>query len=137
MEEAGDMAALAIPFAAGSAVGQFATRLSEPVSWAIPGIILGLITLFLPFLLSHHRARLRYGFLFFLLGLLSLHIHSLNRLSLCKTNHYYIDNLHYPNMLYYCYLKSLLLLYLYQFHLYLAYMIQFHLILNHILIVIL
>ena len=68
MEEAGDMAALAIPFAAGSAAGQFATRLSEPVSWAIPGIILGLITLFLPFLLSHHRARLRYGFLFFLLG---------------------------------------------------------------------
>ncbi|MBQ3723100.1 MAG: ComEC/Rec2 family competence protein [Bacteroidales bacterium] len=68
MDEAGDMAALAIPFAAGSAAGQLATRVSGPVSWFLPGIVLGFVTLLFPFLFSGRRPRLRYGVLFFLLG---------------------------------------------------------------------
>ena len=68
MDEAGDMAALAIPFAAGSAAGYFAARLPGPVSWVLPGALLGAVAALLPLLRSVRRPAPGYGLLFFLLG---------------------------------------------------------------------
>ena len=69
MDEAGDMAALAIPFAAGAAAGYFATGLGSPaVSWVLPGALLGAVAALFPFLLSSRRRGPGYGILFFLLG---------------------------------------------------------------------
>ncbi len=68
MDEAGDMAALAIPFAAGSAAGTFAARLPGPVSWVLPGALLGAVAALLPLLRSVRRPAPGYGLLFFLMG---------------------------------------------------------------------
>ena len=54
MKGAGDIAALAIPFAAGAAAGAFVSGLAAgtPVLWILPSVLLPALLLTIPILLS-------------------------------------------------------------------------------------
>ena len=70
MNGAGDIAALAIPFAAGAAAGAFASGLAAgtEVLWILPSVLLPSLLLLLPILLSGKGRIPAYILTFFLLG---------------------------------------------------------------------
>lgn len=69
MEGAGDIVALAIPFAAGVAVGALVSGVAGPdTAWMLPVLSLTLLLSLLPYALLGRCPRLTYAVLFFLLG---------------------------------------------------------------------
>ena len=70
MKGAGDIAALAIPFAAGAAAGAFVSGLAAgtPVLWVLPSVLLPALLLTIPILLSERGRVVVYILTFFLLG---------------------------------------------------------------------
>ena len=69
MEEAGEMAALAVPFAAGAVAGFFLPTLPGAEScWFLPGLLLSAVAVWLPAVFSGRHPLAAYGVLFLLLG---------------------------------------------------------------------
>lgn len=69
MEGAGDIVALAIPFAAGVATGALVSGVTGPEAiWLLPNLSLAIFLSILPFVLLGSCPRLSYAVLFFLLG---------------------------------------------------------------------
>lgn len=69
MDGAGDIAATAIPFAAGAAAGWFLAASSGVVlRWWVPSLLGAGVVALLPVALSGRRPRVRWGAVFFLLG---------------------------------------------------------------------